>query len=279
MIKTFLKKSNSKFIFQAYCKNFTSSNLAPFWSNTILQIVNENNDITNDVVKMNTISKLLLQGCLSSISNYPYPLWKFLSLLSSNTVVDVFSFFMINFLAKAVKSPELYGLVEESNFKNNSKVVLKAFSHIIKNYGKREQFFYKDNQMDVNALSNYENIVSQWYLGETGQLYVGYEIDWKYSREEIIHLINWILSNKPKICDRLLGTPPFQRYVECGIDEIIKTLTPLPEPETEPEQPVQQPSLVNNVKKKEKTLSLAQRMSTKFGKKKKDKEKKDDKEN
>jgi len=132
--------------------------------------------------------------------------------------------------------------------------------------------------MDVNALSNYDNIVSQWYLGEIDQAYVGSGIDWQYSRPEIINLINWILANQPKICDRLLGTPPFQRYVECSIDEIIKTLTPLPEPEAEPEQPVQQPSIVNNVKKKEKTHSIAQRVSTKFGKKKtKDEKTKEDK--
>jgi len=266
----FLKKSISKFVFEAYCKNFTGNYLGPLWSNSILQIINENVDYTSDVTKMDTLSKILIHAVLSNISRFPYPIWKFLSLLSSNTVVDTYSFFMVNFLAKAIKSPNLYNLVEVPyESKNNSKLVLKSISSIIKNYGRRSQFSYKNCAIDQELLNNCEKIISQWYLlGEPVKNNFYNEIDWDTSRGETMLLLNWILQNDSRICEILVSVAPFSRYIESGSEELIKSLLPLPEPEPEPETTSQQiPSLAG--KKKEGHKSLAQRVSTIMGKKKK----------
>jgi len=269
----FIKKSSSKFVFQAFCQNFLYTWLEPQWSNTLLQLINENTDITTDNSRLNTISKLLLHSSFSTIHNCPKSIWKFLSLLTNSTAVDTFTFFMIVLLSKAVKHPERYNLFEERELKLNSKKVLDALSQIFVNFGKKSEFWYGQNPMDKSELENYDNILSRWCLTEINDQEGDFNVNWPLLRQELYHIYHWIISNERKINSVLNPLPPFDIDVECCIEDLFASLQAVEEPEAS--EPTPDTSSTPNLpslgatKKKSSTLSL--KINSGIFKKKKDK--------
>jgi len=150
----------------------------------------------------------------------------------------------VNFLACAIKNPDKYNLINTS-VTPNAKKTFNSLHQIFSNIGRRSEKWYGENAIEKGEIAQYDTVISNWCLSENVTNEIHSDVSWETLKLNLIGLLNWILPNQKGLQTILESYPPYQIDVECGIEEVIRSLQNVIEPE-EPTEHIQAPLPVTN---------------------------------